>query len=399
MGKQILAIQILLVLFLWDSICPAVNKEADIDGNFFVDFNDFAILANDWRENGSNLEGDITGDLQVDFKDILELADAWLDCFVEPSNSLVPTDGAISVDPNGILRWSAGEGASSHNVYLGTGFNDVNNADALSPEFKDNQTATTYAPSNLDVNTTYYWRIDETGPRCTAKGNVWNFKTWLCRDPNLVGWWRFDEGTGTSVYDSARNNNGTVYDAVWTTGQINGALNFDGIDDYVEIPDNDDSLDMTSQMTITAWVKPNNVDGMYCIAVKLPDETASENFSGNYGFFIEGNCLDLWHQYAEVAETFYPSTSPPSVAAGIWQHVAVTLKTGDSVKFYINGAPAGTRPQNLPFGIVNNEPVRIGKTRSDEYGYWFYGGIDDVRIYNRELSGTEIQQIYLQGNP
>ena len=121
MRKQIPAIQILLVLFLLDSICSAVNLKADINGNFFVDFNDFAILANDWRKNGSNLKGDITGDLQVDFKDVLELADAWLDCFVESSSSLVPANGAISVDPNGILRWSAGEGALSHNVYLEIG--------------------------------------------------------------------------------------------------------------------------------------------------------------------------------------------------------------------------------------------------------------------------------------
>ncbi len=396
MRKQIPAIQILLVLFLLDSICSAVNLKADINGNFFVDFNDFAILANDWRKNGSNLKGDITGDLQVDFKDVLELADAWLDCFVESSSSLVPANGAISVDPNGILRWSAGEGALSHNVYLGTGFNDVNNAGALSPEFKGNQTATNYGPLNLNVNTTYYWRIDEIGPRCTAKGNVWHFKTWLLRDPNLVGWWRFDEGSGAITYDySARNNNGTVYGAVWTTGQINGALNFDGSDDYVEIPDNDNSLDMISQMTIAAWVKPNDCDNMYCIAGKQPSGTASEYISGNYTFLIAGGYLNLWHQTdTDGTEIFYGSTS--SITAGVWQHIAVTLKEGDGVKFYINGELTETLPQTEVFGIVNNEPVRIGKMKSGDY--IFKGALDDIRIYNKALSGTEIQQIYQQGS-
>jgi hypothetical protein len=152
---------------------------ADIDNNFIVDFFDFAILANNWRHSGPNLKGDLTKDLHVDFKDLLILADAWLDCLVQPSSGPNPADSATNVNPNGILRWTAGEGALSHNVYLGIGFNDVNKADTLSPKFKGTQAATNYGPSNLDVNTTYYWRIDEVGPRCTAKGDVWSFTTVL----------------------------------------------------------------------------------------------------------------------------------------------------------------------------------------------------------------------------
>jgi hypothetical protein len=236
----------------------------------------------------------------------------------------------------------------------------------------------------------------------TGDGHV-NFKDvlelancWLRRDPNLVGWWKFDEGSGAIVYDSARNNNGTVYGTARTTGQINGALNFDGSNDYVEIPDNDNSLDITSQMTITAWIKPLDNEWLYCIAAKQPSGSATDDSPGNYEFMVAGSYLNFWYQInTEGTYAIYESTSP--VALGEWQHVAVTLKIGDKVKFYINGEPTGTVDPMDTLGIVNDEPLRIGRIKSNDDTYWFPGGIDDVRIYNRALSDTEIQQLYQWG--
>jgi large repetitive protein len=236
---------------------------------------------------------------------------------------------------------------------------------------------------------------DITGDSHVDFKDVWELANcWLHRDPNLVGWWMFDEGSGAIVYDSARNNNGTVYgNAAWIAGRINGALNFDSVNDYVNIPDDDNSLDITSQITIAAWIKPNDYSYYYIVA-KQPSGSAEGYAAGNYEFALNGSYLEFLHQiYAEGGDEYYDSTL--SVTKGVWQHVAVTLKANESVKFYINGEPAGTSPQNTPFGIVNNEPVRIGRIKSDEY--WFYGGIDDVRIYNRALSGTEIQKLYQRG--
>jgi len=81
-------------------------------------------------------------------------------------------------------------------------------------------------------------------------------------DPNLVAHWKFDEGSGAIAYDSVGGNVGTIYgDAEWTTGQIDGALSFDGVDDYVEIADSS-SLDCTGGITIVMWIKPYS--GMNC---------------------------------------------------------------------------------------------------------------------------------------
>ncbi|MFQ6057165.1 MAG: hypothetical protein ACE5J9_05430 [Methanosarcinales archaeon] len=53
-----------------------------------------------------------------------------------------------------------------------------------------------------------------------------------------VGYWHFEEGSGNVAVDSSGlGNNGTIYGATWTTGKVGGALSFDGVDDYVEVPD------------------------------------------------------------------------------------------------------------------------------------------------------------------
>ncbi|UCD13343.1 MAG: type IV pilin, partial [Thermoplasmatales archaeon] len=82
----------------------------------------------------------------------------------------------------------------------------------------------------------------------------------------VVGMWHFDTGSGTIAFDSSgRDNHGTLYyGPQWITG-VNGttALSYDGIDDYVEVPD-DPSLDITDEITIEAWMKPlENSEGYY----------------------------------------------------------------------------------------------------------------------------------------
>ncbi|MHC4623252.1 MAG: hypothetical protein ACYS4W_05050 [Planctomycetota bacterium] len=70
----------------------------------------------------------------------------------------------------------------------------------------------------------------------------------------FVAHWKFDEGTGPTAYDSAGTNDGTLVNGpVWTSGVLDGALEFDGTNDYVTIPD-DPGLDVTGDITISAWM-------------------------------------------------------------------------------------------------------------------------------------------------
>lgn len=92
-----------------------------------------------------------------------------------------PADKATDVTLNAILQWTAAVSADSHDVYLGTDFNDVSEANNSWPAgisvYKGNQPVgtTSYDPGGLEPHTTYYWRIDEFDDPCVSKGNVWSF--------------------------------------------------------------------------------------------------------------------------------------------------------------------------------------------------------------------------------
>ena len=215
-------------------------------------------------------------------------------------------------------------------------------------------------------------------------------------DPNLVAYWKFDEGGGSVAYDSSGNNHGTIYGAIWTSGQNSGALSFDGVNDYVEVSD-DPSLDITNEITIGAWVKISNLDTEYFIVSKQPstcERITPFDLPGNYEFSVMPfhGYLRLRHQHRiginNANISTYTSTS--GITPGVWHHVVVSLVEGGNVNFMIDGSPVGILRQFGRFYSINNEPIRIG-TRKDNYSY-FNGIIDDIFVYDRALSGNEIRK-------
>jgi subtilisin family serine protease len=292
-----------------------------------------------------------------------------------------PSNGATGVDPNTVLSWSPGKNADSHDVYFGTDFDDVNDADTTSPEYKGNYDVNTFDPCGLGLDTTYYWRIDEVNGPSIYKGDVWSFTTWVA--PNLVSWWKFDEGSGNIAHDSVGDNDGTVYGATWTTGQINGALSFDGINDYVALSSFTVS---TNSGTIALWFK------------------TSANFSANYGGM--GYLISRDSQYYSYLTVAGDGTVPYWIIGetdsqddyfvgveGVapvdaWNQVVVSFNN-KTAKTYLNGELIQTEP------VTNSSLTltRIGGRTSE----FFNGKIDDVRIYDRALSAGEVWLLYQQG--
>ncbi|MBL7186267.1 MAG: LamG domain-containing protein [Phycisphaerae bacterium] len=88
-----------------------------------------------------------------------------------------PADGAEFVDPNAVFTWTPGFGAKLHNVYMGTSFDEVNNAAGGAP-----LGSASYSPAALESEKVYYWRVDEFDPPTTYKGDIWSFTT-----PGAVG--------------------------------------------------------------------------------------------------------------------------------------------------------------------------------------------------------------------
>ncbi|MBP7051281.1 MAG: LamG domain-containing protein [Phycisphaerae bacterium] len=220
---------------------------------------------------------------------------------------------------------------------------------------------------------------------------------WVCPAGAVgpVGHWRFDEGSGTTVADSSGNNfaGRLVGDPAWVPGKVgSGALSFDGSNGMVEVPEGS-ALDLDSRLTISAWVNLTDFLTYYFIVCKSPSGTAPSNYPGNYEFRVQPatGLLELGHQSAQgTAHAFYPSATP--ITTGRWYFVAVTLEKGGRVEFYIDGTSAGGAAQTINFGVLNNEPVRIGG-RKDGYSF-FNGQIDDVRIYNRVLTAEQIDGLH-----
>ncbi|MHC4596681.1 MAG: LamG-like jellyroll fold domain-containing protein, partial [Planctomycetota bacterium] len=156
-----------------------------------------------------------------------------------------PANGAEHVPIDTTLSWRPGLGAATHDVYFGT---------SSPPAFIGNQAANFFDPGPLEFNTTYYWQVDEFDGTATYKGDVWSFK--VLSEPGLVGLWKLDEADGGIAYDGAAANDGTVHgDPTWQPngGQVNGALQFDGIDDYVST---DYILDPADGVfSVFAWIK------------------------------------------------------------------------------------------------------------------------------------------------
>jgi len=215
----------------------------------------------------------------------------------------------------------------------------------------------------------------------------------------LVAHWTFDDGAGITAVDSSGNgHDGTLQgDPQWVAGMIgSGALSFDGSDGLVDVG-HDESLSMTDELTITVWVKVSDLSTFYFLVCKQPSGTAGDNYPGNYEFRIESNtgALQFGHQETE-GEQYIFYNSETSITAEQWYHVAVVVTKGELVEFYIDGVSAGSSEQLINFGVLNDEPVRIGGRKD---GYSFFNGIlDDIRLYDRALSAVQIQKMY-NGNP
>ena len=204
-------------------------------------------------------------------------------------------------------------------------------------------------------------------------------------EATLIASWNFDERSGTTAFDSAGSNDGVVHGAQWVDGLLDGALNFDGVDDYVEIPDSD-SLNPYAGLTVSAWV--------YIDAISWSDRTAvvckyywkGDGGRGDRAYMVElgkNNQPDNSTVGSAVAEVptlpGHPIYGTTQLEAAQWYHIAATFSPGHQ-RIYVNGlqeaydSGAGV-PDSLP---NNHEPVYIGHDR-DERTY-FNGIIDEVRI-------------------
>ncbi|MHC4212365.1 MAG: LamG domain-containing protein [Planctomycetota bacterium] len=377
---------------------PPKPLDADINFDYHVDFLDYAMLAEVFYLCGDTRDmyyvtGNITKDDCVDENDLGFLVDWWLNCFVTPASSPNPLDGATLLSPDTDLSWSAGKYAILHDVYLGTDLNAVALADRESPEFMGSVPDTNFDPSSLELYKDYYWRIDEVGPACAEVGEVWSFTTLGEPNNHLVGWWKFDEGAGTVAYDSAASNDGTLMNGpTWAPGFLGGALHFDGNNDYVDCGSPFASVASSDNKTIMAWVSsdiPAWIQDVPRPVITMYRKATYEGF-GIFATWGNGQPAKWFGRYSAGSYNKLLN-SGVLVAEDEWLHIALA-QNGSEVSLYVDSVLKSTANDGTGAGLTNPPNVTIGANLVRQY--YFDGTIDDVRIYNRALSGEEVLGVY-----
>jgi hypothetical protein len=215
----------------------------------------------------------------------------------------------------------------------------------------------------------------------------------------LVSHWKFDEGSGSTAYDSVGNNDGTISGATWTSGQINGAMDFDGSSDYVNIGQPASLANMGSG-TIMMLFNPNTtIDGTLSNWISLFQKNDSETaLEGDtfVAFSPSGYLkLDINNDSDTQFQIFSDENYWP---AGVWQHVVASWDNStDAIRMYINGAEQSDTLDSftgLAMGVARD--IVIGGN-SEKNAYWFDGLIDEVAVFDKALSIAEVEQVYSSG--
>jgi hypothetical protein len=200
----------------------------------------------------------------------------------------------------------------------------------------------------------------------------------------LVAHWKLDEYYGPTAHDSAGENHGTLYGGpFWlpTWGKVGGALQLDGVDDYVDCG-NDDSLNITGQITLALWVNTNDSgNGQYNSYITKGDHSygLQHKYNNNVEFFFSDGVNWYW--------VWYPIDSSFN---GVWHHLAGTYD-GSQLKLYVDGE---LKAGSSHTGSIGSSTYNVNIGRNSEATDRLYNGlIDDVRIYNYALSANEILQL------
>jgi hypothetical protein len=206
----------------------------------------------------------------------------------------------------------------------------------------------------------------------------------MSRPANAASLWDFNETSGSTALDSLGTNNGTYQNGLTPTG---GIATFDGLNDYIEVP-NDPSLNFgTGNLLVSAWIKTTS-ESLEIIVDKRVEESAPVQ---GYSFFVQAGVLGF--QLADGTGSNFCSVSPDSgctnysdnafVADGKLHQVGVSVDRNptNGGKFFVDGILTGTFNPTFRLGsLTNSKPLRIGRRSDSSNPGFFTGSLDQVCV-------------------
>jgi hypothetical protein len=173
-------------------------------------------------------------------------------------------------------------------------------------------------------------------------------------------------------------------------GKFGSALRFDGVDDWVTITDGaaNNPLDLTTGMTVEAWVNPSTLAGWDTIVMKQRGAGLLSYALYAYDGGVAAGGTAFPAGYARIQGVDQPVRGVATLPLNTWTHIATTYN-GTTQLFFVNGVQVGSRPMTTAIA-VGNQQLRIGGNSSFA-GEFFQGLIDEVRVYNRARTAAQIQ--------
>ncbi len=220
------------------------------------------------------------------------------------------------------------------------------------------------------------------------------------QDSGLVAYYPFN---GNANDESGNGNNGTVNGATLTTdrfGNANSAYSFNGSSDFINVPDSN-TLDLTNKMTLCAWTKVSEIRSHYSDFLLGKGRSSigtgyglnNYDYSGNDGTpqgpsIVLHNGTDMGYAVSDVSKAILNK----------WQFIVGTYD-GQVFNIYVDGVLCNSFNNNVAMTLINStEPLNIGRETSGLARY-HKGLIDDVRIYNRPLTASEVKELYDSEKP
>ncbi len=194
---------------------------------------------------------------------------------------------------------------------------------------------------------------------------------------SLVSLWMFDEDHGRTAHDLTGENNGLIKGASYVDAYLGSALNFDGVDDYVDCGSDASLYPSATGISIEAWVNPGELRNSSIVEKEQVYSIKLTPAGRVQGIFKGGG----------LTQSIVSSTT--TLTPGAWYHVVYTLGTNQQT-IYVNGLREDQINRLIVFNSDANLSFRIGDG--------FNGSIDHVAVYNTTLSGAEVQDLFIEEN-
>jgi len=215
-------------------------------------------------------------------------------------------------------------------------------------------------------------------------------------DASLLGAWKLDDGNGTTATDASGNNrHGTLMGGPqWVAGgAMGGALEVDGVDDYVVLDTISYGDGSSADFSVALWVRTNGWDDDSAMI-----SNKDWNSGSNPGWAIAGGAGNngswQWnYSDGQIRADFDPAITAALISTGEWYHLCVTHDREGLAKFYYGGQLIGESDISAITGTLDADlPTVLGTDGAEGavWAYWFLGAFDEVRIYDRVISEAEI---------